>query len=181
LVVSSILRLYLYVGVYSLSEWRAAAFIWMLLVAIGLVLIMARIALDRPNSWLVWRNAAALAITLYFCGFVDFPAIIANFNVAHSREMSGMGQPIDYDYLYHLGPAAIPAFDALAAKADTKLRFGPAYLSACREQLVARYRSGQDDWLGFTFRGYRLGRYLDRKDATSLAPAGGQLEREQGG
>src|SRR5262249_3628146 len=40
LVISSIMRLDLYVQVYALSYWRVAAFIWMLLVAVGLVLII---------------------------------------------------------------------------------------------------------------------------------------------
>ena len=40
LVVSSILRLWLYVEVYSLTELRIAAGIWMALVAVGLVLIL---------------------------------------------------------------------------------------------------------------------------------------------
>ena len=39
------LRLDLYGDTYSLTEWRCAAFVWMLLVATGLVLIIARIAL----------------------------------------------------------------------------------------------------------------------------------------
>ena len=47
LVISSILRLDLYVEIYSLTYWRVAAFIWMMLVAIGLLLIVARIALGR--------------------------------------------------------------------------------------------------------------------------------------
>ena len=44
LVISSILRLDLYVQIYLLTTWRIAAFIWMLLVATGLLLIVARIA-----------------------------------------------------------------------------------------------------------------------------------------
>ncbi|TIX36969.1 MAG: DUF4173 domain-containing protein, partial [Mesorhizobium sp.] len=39
LVISSILRLDLYVGIYALTYWRVAAFVWMGLVAAGLVLI----------------------------------------------------------------------------------------------------------------------------------------------
>ena len=44
---SSILRLDLYVATYLLTYWRVAAFIWMLIVAIGLVLIVVRIV-DLP-------------------------------------------------------------------------------------------------------------------------------------
>ena len=59
LVISSILRLDLYVGIYALTYWRVAAFIWMGLVAAGLVLIIARIAGGKSNRWLsppiFWR------------------------------------------------------------------------------------------------------------------------------
>ncbi|MGC0390083.1 hypothetical protein ABIF91_002445 [Bradyrhizobium sp. USDA 241] len=46
LVASSILRLDLYVDIYMLTYWRIAAFIWMGLVALGLVLIVTR---HRPQ------------------------------------------------------------------------------------------------------------------------------------
>ena len=49
LVISSMLRLDLYVDVYLLTEWRCAAFVGMLLVVVGLVLISARIVLGRSN------------------------------------------------------------------------------------------------------------------------------------
>ncbi len=42
LVISSILRLDLYVQTYLLTYWRVAAFIWMLLVAAGLLFIVAQ-------------------------------------------------------------------------------------------------------------------------------------------
>jgi hypothetical protein len=99
LVLSSILRLDLYVEVYSLTELRCAAFVWMLLVAAGLVLIVVRIMLDRTNRWLVWANATVLALALYVCSLVDFPGTIARFNVMHSREVAGVGQPADVAYL----------------------------------------------------------------------------------
>jgi len=65
LVLSSMLRLDLYVEVYSLTEWRCAAFVWMLLVAAGLILIVARIVLERTNRWLVCQRRSACADALY--------------------------------------------------------------------------------------------------------------------
>jgi hypothetical protein len=179
LVLSSILRLDLYVDVYSLSEWRCAAFIWMLLVAVGLVLIVVRIALDQSNSWLIWRNAAALGITLYVCSFVDFPALIADFNVAHSQEVSGTGQPVDIVYLCDLGPAAIPALDAWAATAKATARLVPPPRIGCRDSLAALHRARQEDWRAFSFRAYRLTRYLDQVEAR--LPQGPRLARLHGG
>src|SRR5712691_2990477 len=77
LVISSILRLDLYVQTYLLTCWRIAAFIWMLLVATGLLLIVARIALQRSNGWLIRLNLIAVLLTLYVCSLTNFAAIIA--------------------------------------------------------------------------------------------------------
>jgi len=60
LVASSILRLQLYVEFYLLTYWRIAAFVWMLLVAVGLVLIVMRIWYGHSNAWLVRKNLATL-------------------------------------------------------------------------------------------------------------------------
>ena len=60
LVISSILRLDLYIGIYALTYWRIAAFVWMGLVAAGLALIIARIALGKSNEWLFSANLLTL-------------------------------------------------------------------------------------------------------------------------
>ena len=92
LVASSILRLDLYVQIYLLTWWRIAAFIWMLLVAFGLLLIVARIALNRSNGWLIRANLITLTATLYVCSLVNFAAMIADYNVSHSREAARQGR-----------------------------------------------------------------------------------------
>jgi hypothetical protein len=171
LVLSSMLRLDLYVEVYSLTQWRCAAFVWMLLVAAGLILIVARIVLDRTNRWLVWANAAVLALALYVCSLVDFSSTIAQFNVMHSREITGSGQPADMAYLCGLGPAVLPALDKLAAKtkANSNGRLPQSGVCDCRGSLEARHAWRMADWRAWTFRGYRLKQYLDDRDAHALA------------
>jgi Domain of unknown function (DUF4173) len=159
LVLSSILRLDLYVEVYSLTEWRCAAFVWMLLVAAGLILIVARIVLDRSNRWLVWANAMAIALALYVCSLIDFSATIARFNVMHSRDVIGTGQPIDMAYLCRLGPAALPALDILAKAKTDAAGWQPQF--DCRPSLELLHSERMDDWRAWTFRGYRLNQYLD--------------------
>jgi Domain of unknown function (DUF4173) len=169
LVISSILRLDLYVDAYSLTEWRCAAFVWMLLVAVGLVLISARITLGRSNVWLVWRNGAMLLLTLYVCSFVDFSGLIADFNVAHSREVSGTGQSIDVGYLCDLGPAAIPALDVLMTKLDRGYRRNQ--VDQCRQTLTGLYAKRRQDWRAFTLRDHRLRLRLDHGGSGSVEPA----------
>jgi hypothetical protein len=174
LVLSSILRLDLYVEVYSLTGLRCAAFVWMGLVAAGLVLIVLRIVLGRTNRWLVWANAVTLALALYVCSLVDFPGLIAHFNVMHSREVAGTGQPADVAYLCDLGATALPALDELAkAKAASRPdRQQNDVLSRCRTNLEGRHTERMADWRAWTFRGWRLNQYLDGR-AAGAEPAGG--------
>jgi Domain of unknown function (DUF4153) len=155
LVASSILRLDLYVDIYMLTYWRIAAFIWMGLVALGLILIVARIVLDRSNQWLVGANLIALTIALYGCSLVNFDAFIADYNLSHSNEMSGKGLSIDANYLLTLGPQALPALDKVIAH-----RPGDNCLVSRRDRLVEVQR--QDlAWRSWSFRNWRLQRRLD--------------------
>jgi len=156
LVLSSILRLDLYVQIYLLTWWRVAAFIWMVLVAFGLVLIVARIALNRSNDWLIRANLITLTATLYVCSLVNFAAIIADYNVSHSREAAGKGVWIDMNYLFSLGPQALPAIDRANA-----LRGFDATLVSRRACLVEQQRGEIASWRSWGFRSWRLQRTLD--------------------
>jgi hypothetical protein len=174
LVISSILRLDLYVEIYSLTYWRLAALIWMVLVAIGLVLIVARIALNRPNHWLVVANLATLAFVLYACAFINFPWAISTYNVAHSREVSGKGTLLDFHYLVSLGPQALPAIDRylhhpMRTTSTIQDTNGSQVSTMDRERdcLVQRHHSELDSWRAWNFRGWRLQRYLDQVAANS--------------
>ena len=155
LVISSMLRLALYVQTYLLTYWRIAAFVWMLLVAVGLVLILARIALRRSNHWLVCGNLLALTAVLYTCSLVNFAAFVADYNVAHSSEVAGKGVQLDIDYLMQLGPEALPAIDKAVKLGSIHPR-----LVLHRNWLVEQQRQQATSWRGWSFRGWRLQRYL---------------------
>jgi Domain of unknown function (DUF4173) len=176
LVASSVLRLNLYVAAYSLTELRLIAFVWMLLVAVGLALIVVRIVRDKPSVWLVKTNAAALVLTLYASCFVDVPMTIATYNLHHARECGGTGQPLDVDYFLTL-----PAYTFLA----TTTCHVPPQVEARRDEWIAWLRepdwdwrlSGPDDWFSlahvaqsdwrsWTFRQWRLERALARMTQT---------------
>jgi len=174
LVISAMLRLNLYVEAYSLTMLRVAALIWMMLVALGLVLIVARIALARSNAWLVSLNAAALAVTLYLSAFVNFPHLIAAYNVEHSRELSGSGLRLDTDYLVGLGPQVIPALDVFAAGRAASGHGLPAGLPEAIRGLLGEHEARMADWRSWSLRGQRLSAYLanrqDRPVAQDRAP-----------
>jgi hypothetical protein len=153
LVVSSMLRLDLYVATFSLTYLRLAAFIWMALVATGLVLILIQIVLRKSNSGLLSANAISLALVLYACCFINTPRLVASYNVEHSREISGTGPELDLRYLASLGPQAEPAL-------RLHVKEMPALQSIIYE---VRYRDNwirSEFWRFWSFRAWRLERYL---------------------
>lgn len=166
LVVSSILRLDLYIGVYALTYWRIAAFAWMGLVAAGLALIIARIALEKSNEWLLSANLLTLSVKLYACCFINFAALIANYNVEHSFEMTGQGSELDFGYLRSLGPSAWPALDRFL---EHQGKTNAASVSSYRElarllgQDEAHYLAARENWRAWSFRDWRLLRTLDTR------------------
>jgi hypothetical protein len=164
LVISSILRLDLYIGVYALTYWRVAAFVWMGLVATGLALIITRIALEKSNEWLLSANLLTLSVTLYACSFINFAALIANYNVEHSFEMTGQGTRLDFWYLRSLGPDAFPALDRfLELQSRTIAANDPPWreLAGLHGRDKAGYHDGQENWRAWSFRDWRLLRTLD--------------------
>lgn len=168
LVGSSIARLLGYIAEYQLTYLRIAALIWMSLVALGLLLIMARIGLQHSNRWLINRNALMLYATLYVCCFVNFGGIIAGYNLAprtHDRE----ARAPDMAYLERsVGIAAIPAL--FAAEASQQ-----ASPNACNVLLRLRSSLHMDDWRARTFRRYRIsqvpvhGCLMVNQDASTLS------------
>jgi len=156
LVISSIFRLDLYVAAYSLTYLRLAAFIWMGLVAAGLLLILIQIILSKPNSWLVAANAATLALVLYGCCFFNAPWLVASYNIEHSRELGGTGPSLDLKYLAGLGPQALPALEAHIKQIPA---LGPIARDRrnCRDHALSQH---PPNWRGWSFRAWRLQRYL---------------------
>jgi Domain of unknown function (DUF4173) len=164
LVASAILRLDLYVATYLLTYWRVAAFIWMLIVAAGLVLIVVRIVTYRTNTWLIAANFTVVALTIYLCSLVNFANLVASYNVAHARNAATAGAPIDLHYIATLGPQAIPALDRYIAAQSA-----PEWTATARRiQLAAAHQNYSVTWRAWTFRGWRLTRYL--KTAKSPRP-----------
>lgn len=130
LVFSAILRLDLYVQVYSLTMMRVAAFIWMGLVVVGFFLIAIRVALRRSNGWLVAVNSCVAIAVLYVCCFVNFPSVITGYNIDRAK-VGSVAQcdgcfGLDFNYARSLGMQAYPAIDRF-------LKAVPARIETCWE------------------------------------------------
>jgi hypothetical protein len=154
LVLSAMMRLAAYVEAYSLTGLRFAAFLWMALVAVGLGLILARMALGRSNRWLVGANLAATVALLYGAAWINIPALIGHFNLMHSPLVWG-GPNLDWAYLVRLGPQTIPTLD------EYLLLQGPdGEVQAARNTLAQRFLTTHADWRSWTVRDQGLRDYL---------------------
>ncbi|MEM1028069.1 MAG: DUF4173 domain-containing protein [Planctomycetota bacterium] len=174
LMASAAWRLNLYVEVYSLTRWRVAAAIWMLLVAVGFAWLIWRIVADRGNGWLLQRVTLSAALVLYGVCFVDVDRHIADYNVARCAEVGGGGQPIDLAYLDTLGPAALPATQRLLEQWDPD-----AVVPAVEPQRKLYARGPADDWHG----SYSASRWTAQEATAPYRPADAEalaqrLERE---
>lgn len=181
LVVSSILRLDLYVAAHSLTLWRLAALVWMGLVAFGFATILVRILAGRSNRWLRTINAAAAALVLWGWSFVDDVDLVARYDVAHCFEVTGSGPKLDLNYVLSLGPAAIPALDArrdvLADLVVPILRPDPVTgriedvtLAQWRDAMAWKYLARDRAWRTWSFKDWRLDRYLATMPTWSEKP-----------
>jgi hypothetical protein len=149
LVASSILRTLDYIDAFSLTRLRIAALAWMLLVAVGLVLIVWRMLAGRSTCWLVNANALAAGLVLAAASVTDLGATAATWNVRHARA----GSDLDLCYLAGLGPSALLPLAELERRAGGPLlRDRVTYL---RAEALRRLERDQADWHSWTWRNAR--------------------------
>jgi hypothetical protein len=159
LVISALWRLHLYVDVYSLTLWRVTAAVWMMLVAIGLVLIGWRIIVDRNGRWLINANACCLVIMLGAISAVDIRGAIAWHNVTGCREAGGTAAAIDLDYLADLGIKAAPALTWLSHHCSDVKAAQRASALADKQKMELNLMLG--DWRCWTLARWRISHSLD--------------------
>ncbi len=151
LVASSIVRTLDYVEAYSLTPLRIAALAWMLLVALGLVLICWRMLTGRSASWLINANMAAAAVMLSVASFVDLGAVSAWWNIRHAREVGGQGAELDLCYLNQLKGSALLPLISLERRTDLpeSFRMRVQHVRAeVMESLDWHLKHGGWTWLG---------------------------------
>lgn len=173
LVASSLLRTADYIEVYSLTRFRIAAMIWMVLVAVGLLLICARMLFSRSAHWLIDANIGVTLAVLVAVSVVDLGAVAAAWNVRHAREVDGTGARLDLCYLNVLGPEALVSVSELArTTTDPALRDRAAWVATIGRERLAEQ---QGDWRSWTWRGQRR---LARIEALPTLPEPRPADRD---
>ena len=160
LVFASIWRTNIYVAEYSLTYLRLSALLWMGLVLLGLIFIVLKIVLDRPLRWLIGVNLLTALTLLYASCFLDLGRFIADYNVAHYREMQWHAFGPDLAYLKQIGPTALPALRRLEHHLTEKNEPRPLNLDLTIAQLTEMLDKELADWRRWTFRAHRLAREL---------------------
>jgi hypothetical protein len=153
LVASTILRTLDYVEAYSLTRLRIAALVWMVLVAIGLILICVRLWRGKSGAWLINANLAFALLALSACAVVDLGAVASAWNVRHAREAGGRGVRLDLCYLNGLNASALLPLVELESRPIAP-RFRER-VSWTRNLIMDRLATSQGDWHGWTFRNAR--------------------------
>ncbi len=137
LVASSLLRTADYIEAYSLTRFRIAALIWMVLVAVGLLLICARMLFNRSAHWLIDANVRVTLAVLVAVSVVDLGSVSAAWNVRHAREVDGTGAELDLCYLNTLGASSAVSLVELEQRlpaSEFKSRVG--WLRSVQQQRV---------------------------------------------
>lgn len=98
LVMSSILRLDLYVDSYGLTHLRFAAFVWMAVVALGLVVLVMQIVQRYDARWMLVRAFGIGVFAVYTVSLVNVSGYVA-------RHQLTVG-PLDTYYVCRLGAGA---------------------------------------------------------------------------
>ena len=179
LVASTALRTLDYIEAYSLTRLRIAAFVWMALVAVGLLLICWRIARGRSGAWLINANALAALAALSACAFVDLGAVAARWNVGHAREVGGRGAALDLCYLQQLGPSALLSLVELESRPlPPATRDRAAWV---RNLILDDLEPAQSDWRGWTWRNARRLGEAHRLAAERRLPRAAAERRPCGG
>jgi len=137
------------------------------LVGLGLLLIIARIYLQRSNLWLINANCIALYSVLSVTCFMNFGGIIADYNVRHCMETTGTGSQLDVTYLQNIGVEALPAlqwFQTYHPYTNSRM------VDYAATTLETKLSAARQDWRQWTFRLYRLNRKLKRRPCAPNAP-----------
>ena len=152
LTLSAALRLDLYVAEYGLTYLRIYAFIWMALVASGLIVVLWHVLRERSSLVLLLRLAALGLGTLYVCAFVNFASIIATHTLQRAANPTNEGT-VDWSYVCGLGSTASKALvNGLEASPNIQ---PPSRLQSCFGK-----RHLTSNWRDVDFRLLRTNRYL---------------------
>ncbi len=129
----------IYVEAFGLTYKRIGVYIGLILTIIGLFITFIKVVRVKTNWYLIRQNAWIVYCFFIGYGLIDWDRVIVSFNLHHAKYT-------DYEYIYSLGPTAIPQLLASNEKIKTLKEF-----SGCSEHIYREYRNlmfsmAKSDW-----------------------------------
>lgn len=174
LITSVLLRLKLYVDAYHLSLLRIYVAIFLVLVAIGFILLAIKIGQNRSFAWLVQTNLLTVFLLFFSVQFLNERAFVARYNYEKALTADRGDSRIDIGYLTSLGP---PAWPVLRQIANDAAYFGNAagiagqYLHAASGEEQNRRDTG--GWRSWQYRRWIASHSLPNYDSQASSVAHG--------
>ncbi|MFC0181131.1 protein of unknown function [Pseudarcicella hirudinis] len=150
LLVSIIYKNQLYIHEFGLTYKRIGVYVYLLLTLIGLITTSLKVLQKKTNWYLLRKNTRAGYFILVLSSFVNWDAIIANYNIYYARKL-------DVTYLLSLSNNVLPELNTLLYDSKAKLNpfiidnsnikssYTPPYISQ-REFIVKRIEQFRNDY-----------------------------------
>ena len=107
------LRNFWYVKYFGLAFGRIAVFFFLVLVVVGLISIMIKVAKHKSMYYLFKVNSYAFMVVISLSALVNWSVVIANYNFAHSDSAF-----IEYSFMADLADPALPYLTKTRAELD---------------------------------------------------------------
>ncbi len=150
LTLSTAYRNQLYISEYTLTYKRLGVYIWLAIVAFGLITTLIKLYKKKTNWFLVRANSWSLISILVLLSLFNWDLIITKFNIKHASNL-------DKEYLLEMHPATLPYLLDLSVSYDqvgefdnyTNLSYeydDPAYLKTFTHELHKQTYTFLQDW-----------------------------------
>lgn len=154
LLASVVLRLGLYVEAYQLSLLRVWLALFLLVVALGFLLLAWQVLRGIGLRRLVLANAGVVFALFFAMQFVDTAGLVARTNLGMWQRSlaSGKPLPLDLGYLMDLGPSAWPAVLRVAEEGRAPAAQAEARRLLAHQARVERAAGAARDWRSLQLR-----------------------------
>jgi len=173
LVLSVLLRDYHYIAAQGLTYKRIGVLIFLLLCVIGLVTVYIKVAAKKTVYYLLKKNTFIWYCLLLAFGFVNWDAVIANYNISHRNTME-----LDLHHLQGLSDKTLPllwenrsvlkAYDLnhneIAVEPANKTSIpGFAFENNLRTRIAEfKKHNNKTSWLSWNYRDWQTLQYLNK-------------------
>ncbi len=147
---STAYRNQLYISEYTLTYKRLGVYIWLAIVAFGLITTLIKLYKKKTNWFLVRANSWSLISILVLLSLFNWDLIITKFNIKHATNL-------DKEYLLEMHPATLPylldlsvSYDQVGKQDDyTDVSYkydNPVYMKTFTHELHKQTYTFLQDW-----------------------------------